>query len=406
VFNVFDRNLAVGARRGKPLPDQVLPFDGNEGAGFWWANSLNTFTRNVAADCDRYGFRYEATPSSRLKLTLRVPQADGGFRRVDIRTLPFVRFDDNEVHSNVGLYGVNLGEGVDRVGPDARHPFVVRNLRIWDVHYAFRPQVPSLLAESVRIHDAVYGVYHPNFDRHVYRDLVISQTHTEPFNRGHDDRSVQYGVLAVDGLTFDGCRAGGMPLIQITDDNPTGAAAAHFRNVKTVNWKDTTKQKALLNLGGGPRPTPKTPQGVPVYVHDWYGPGRHALVVSTRSPEYKSTPDRFRAEPPLTGNESRAAEVGDVPFPALLDPVDDLPPTTVVTHVTRPAGGGFVVRGTTADNGTVRRVMVNGQAARALAPNFAEWEVTLAAPAGTPLRAHAEDAAGNVEPRPHVVGPE
>ena len=39
----------------------------NEGAGFWWTNSLNTFTRNVAAECDRYGFRYEATPTSSLE---------------------------------------------------------------------------------------------------------------------------------------------------------------------------------------------------------------------------------------------------------------------------------------------------------------------------------------------------
>ncbi len=39
----------------------------------------------------------------------------------------------------IGLYGVNLGEGVNRVGPDARHPFIVRNLKIWDMHYALPP---------------------------------------------------------------------------------------------------------------------------------------------------------------------------------------------------------------------------------------------------------------------------
>ena len=129
VFNVLDHNLAVGARRGKRLPKQVLPFDQNDGAGFWWANSLNTFTRNVAADNGLYGFRFEATPTSGLKLVFRVQQPDGDYKPVDIRTLPFVRFDDNEVHSNVGLYGVNLGEGVNRVGPDTRHPFIVRNLQ-------------------------------------------------------------------------------------------------------------------------------------------------------------------------------------------------------------------------------------------------------------------------------------
>jgi hypothetical protein len=404
VFNVLDRNLAVGARHGKPLPKQILRFDQNEGAGFWWSNSLNTFTRNVAAENDQYGFRFEATPSSAMQVVFRIQQPDGGFRKVDVRTLPFVRFDDNEVHSSVGLYGVNLGEGVNRVGPDTHHPFIVRNLKIWDVHYGFRPQVPSLLCENVRIHNTAYGVYHPNYDHHVYRDMLISQTNTEPFNRGHDDASVQYGPLAVDGLTFDGCRSGGMPLIQISDDNPTGAAVTHFRNLRTVRWKDGSREKALVNLGGGPRPTPKTPKGVPVYVHDWFGPGRNALVVSTRSPEYKSAPGKFHREPPLTGNESQVAEVAGVPFPKLLDPVDDLPPTTVITHVRRPAPGKVVVRGTTADNGAVKRVVVNGQEARPLAANFAEWEVTLDVAAGpVTLRAHAEDAAGNVEPRPHVV---
>ena len=405
VFNVLDRNLAVGARHAKPLPKQVLPFDQNEGAGFWWANSLNTFTRNVAAENDHYGFRYEATPSSRLKLNFRVQQSDGSYRTVDIRTLPFVRFEGNEVHSSTGLYGVNLGEGVNRVGPDVRHPFVVRDLKIWDVHYAFRPQVPSLLAENVRIHKAVYGVYHPNYDNHVYRNLLISQTHSEPFNRGHDDLSVQYGALVVDGLTFDGCRSGYMPLIQISDDNPSGAAVTHLRNVKTVNWKDNSRGKALVNLGGGPRPMPKTAKGVPVYLHDWFGPGRHALVVSTRSPEFKSTPDRFRAAAPLTGDESRVAEVKGVALPKVLDPVDDLPPTTVITQVRRTAAGKVVVRGTTADNGTVRRVVVNGREARALRPNFAEWELTLeGVPAGAVrIRAHAEDAAGNVEKGAHIV---
>ncbi|HEY2252635.1 MAG TPA: G8 domain-containing protein, partial [Planctomycetaceae bacterium] len=127
VYNVLDRNLAVDARVGKKLPKQVLPFDQNEGAGFWWANSLNTFTRNVATANGNYGFRYEATPTSALKLLLRVMQPGGKSAEVDIRTLPFVRFDDNEVHSSKGLYGLNLGEGVQRVGPDHKHPFVVRN---------------------------------------------------------------------------------------------------------------------------------------------------------------------------------------------------------------------------------------------------------------------------------------
>jgi len=408
VFNVLDRNLAIAARAAKPLPRQVLPFDANEGAGFWWTNSLNTFTRNVAAECDQYGFRYEATPTSALKLTFPVMQPDGSRKILDVRTLPFVRFEDNEVHSSTGLYGVNLGEGVNRVGPDAGHPFIVRNLKIWDVHYAFRPQVPSLLVENLTIHRAEYGIYHPNYDHHVYRNLTISQTNTEPFNRGHDDLSIQYGVLAVDGLTFAGIRSGSyMPLIQISDDNPTGTAVSHFRNVRTVNWTGS-KDRALVNLGGGPRLQPTTEKGVTIYLHDWFGPGRHAKVVSTRSNEFKAEAGKYRSEPLLTGDESRVTEVRGIAFPELLAPVDDLPPATVITHVRAAPGGKLVVRGTTSDNGTVKRVLVNGKEACALAVNFAEWEAILdgVLPAGLKLAAHAEDAAGNTEKRVHewIVG--
>ena len=403
VYNVLDRNLAVGAKRTKRLPKQVLPFDANDGAGFWWANSLNTFTRNVAAENSNYGFRFEATQTSALKLTMKVQQPDGSKKMVDIRTLPFVRFEDNEAHSGTGLYGLNLGEGVNKVGPDTKHPFIVRNMKIWDTHYGFRPQVPSLLVENMMIHKVAYGVYHPNYDNHEYKNLTISQTHTEPFNRGHDDISIQYGPLTVDGLTFDGCRSGGMPLIQISDDNPTGNAVTHMRNVKAVNWTDNSKSRAIVNLGGGPRPTPNTEKGVPVYIHDWYGPGKTAQVSSTKSGEFKAEPTKFKKDFPLTGNESRVAEVKGVPFPKLLDPVDDLPPTTVITFM-QAKNGSLIVRGETADNGTVTKVLVNGVEAKATRPNFAQWEITLPGLRLPPtVSAHAQDAAGNVEKRAHVV---
>jgi hypothetical protein len=400
VFNVLDRNLAVQAFKGKRLPKQALPFDQNEGAGYWWANSLNSFTRNVACENDRYGFRYEATQGSSFKVTLPVMQADGSRKPTDIRTLPFVSFDDNESHSE-GLYGINLGEGVNRAGPDAAHPFVMRNTRIWDVHYAFRPQAPNLLVEKMWIYRASYGVYHPNYDGHVYRDLYIGQTNTEPFNRGHDDLSVQYGVLAVDGLTFDGIRSGDfMPLIQISDDNPTGKAVTHIRNLKVENWTGS-KNRAIVNLGGGPRPTPTTEKGVPIYIHDYFGEGKHARVVSTKTKELKNDGLEYRSLANLTGDESRVAEVHDVAFPKLLDPVSDLPPATVITRVVRRDGGKLLVRGVTSSNAAVKKVLVNGREAKATSPNFAEWEVVV--DTTDKVEALAEDAAGNVEKRPHAV---
>jgi hypothetical protein len=258
--------------------------------------------------------------------------------------------------------------------------------------------VPSLLVENLRLHRTHYGVYHPHYASHVYRNVTISESNTEPFNRGHDDLSTQYGGLTVEGLTFDACR--NSTLIQISDTNPTGNGVTHLRNVKTVNWTGP-RGKALINRGMGPRPAPKSDKGVPIYLHDWFGPGRHAMVVSTKSGEYRADPERYRAEANLTGDESRVAEVKDIVFPKLLDPIDDLPPTTVITHIRRLEGGKLRVQGTTADNGDVLRVLVNGQNAKALRPNFAEWEITLDSTAT--VEAHAEDAAGNVEKRSHRV---
>ena len=95
-----------------------------------------------------------------------------------------------------------------------------------------------------------------------------------------------------------------------------------------------------------------------------------------------------------------------VKFPKLLDPVDDLAPTTVVTHVVV-KDGKIHVRGTTSDNGTVTKVLVNDREARSTRPNFAEWEIDLPLPRGeaVPIRAYAQDAAGNVEKLAHVRMP-
>ncbi|HKM54590.1 MAG TPA: hypothetical protein VJY33_14360, partial [Isosphaeraceae bacterium] len=154
-----------------------------------------------------------------------------------------------------------------------------------------------------------------------------------------------------------------------------------------------------------PRPTPKTEKGVPIYLHDWFGPGRHAKVVSTKTKELKQDGLPYHEEPLLSGDESRVAEVAAVEFPRLLDPVDDLPPATVITHIGKLDASKLLVRGSTSDNGTVKRVLINGQEARATAPNFAEWEVLLSdvKPGELKLQAHAEDAAGNVEKRPHTL---
>jgi hypothetical protein len=290
VFNVLDRNLAVQAYTAKPLPKQVLAFDPNDGAGFWWANSLNTFTRNVACDCDEYGYFFQVIAGKDFDPVLQIQQADGSKKKVDIRTLPFVRFEDNETNCQ-RRHGFNLGgsapfgEGVAGVGPDVKHPFVIRNFRSWNVHWAIHPCAPSVLIENLDIYQANYGIWRPVYKNHAYKNVTLD-------------------VIA------------------------------------------------------------------------------------------------FEKEFAAQGVKPKEAD-----FPRPLDLVDDLPPQTVITQVRFTAEGKLVVRGTTSDNGTVKRVLVNNQDAKALRPNFAEWEIVLAAMSQqtATVTAYAEDAAGNLEPRPHVM---
>lgn len=308
VFNVFDRNLAVQARHGEPLPQQVLPFDRNEGAGFWWSNSLNTFTRNVAVECDQYGYRFEATKTKDFDPSLEVPQPDGLLRRVDVRTLPFVRFEDNEAHSH-RRFAFNLGgirhvstqkdyeiihtKGADRteiqsgdvlgVGPDSHHPFMIKNYLVWNSHWVFHGGSPNVLINGLDATDCVYGIFKTRTDGHEYRNISLKRIDTADF------------------------------------------------------------------------------------FQPW---GNSSLVENY---------DRY------------------------LDPQDDLPPTTVITHCRRLDDGRLEVRGTTADNGPVKRVTVNEHEAEPVRENFAEWQVTLDPTQlnETEIVAQATDSAGNVEPVPH-----
>jgi hypothetical protein len=291
VFNVLDRNLAVQALTTKPLPKQVIPFDKNDGSGFWWANSHNTFTRNVACECDEYGYFFQAAETADFDPVRRVQRHDGSAEKVDIRTLPFIRFEDNEAHCQ-RRHAFNLGGGVpfgtpnvDGVGPDSKHPFVIHNMKIWNVHWAFHPVSPSVLVDGMNIHNAEYGVWRPVYERHAYRGIHMEEV-PDKTQYAFDDPAKQ----------------------------PRGSA-----------------------------------------------------------------------------------------YPNPLEPIDDLPPITVITHVTQ-AAGKLLVRGTCSDNGTIKRVLVNGREARAVTANFSEWEITLDSPrtGDMKLSAHAEDTAGNVERRPHI----
>ncbi|MEZ6057308.1 MAG: G8 domain-containing protein [Planctomycetaceae bacterium] len=419
VYNLLDHNLGVHAYAGKRLPKQVLPFDTNEGAAFWWANGINTLNGNIGVESDQYGFRYDMQKRSNFDSNLPVRQPDGSNKIVDVRTLPIWRFDDNEAHGNfagmvvaanggdqpdTGITSDHMLDSIRRIdwtGPDTRHPHVIRNLTIWEAHYAFRPHSPSMLIDGLRIDQTEYGIYRPAFDNQVYRNVHLSRLGSEPFNRGMDDASAQNGSITVDGLRMDHFRNDAQvhPLVHMTDNNLSGKAECHFRDVQV---SDTDPRRAIFNRGGSQRVDPYVPGGVPYYIHDYYGPGRHAHIVSTRAQKLMQDGHEYREEKPLTGDESRVAEVSDVPWPNLLDPIDDLPPATIITRVTRD-GKWLQVEGTTHDNGEITAVTVNNQPAHIVRSRagVVDWKLTLDAPADGHLTASAQDLAGNLEQTGH-----
>jgi hypothetical protein len=329
---------------------------------------------------------------------LRLREADGQTAEQDIRTLPFLRFEDNESHSE-GLYSFKFGdESKDSVHGDREHPFIVRNLRAWDTHYVLRPDLKYFLVEGLHVKNAVYGVYAPDYDAHVYRDVDLDHVDAEPINRGHDDESIQYGDFTYDRLTLANCRVGRDPLIQLTCTSPRAGVTGHFRGVKIIN--STSHTANVVDLGGGPR-NDKLQNAVAYYFHDTPQPGAMTRVVSVKFPEAMKDGD-YRSIAGWTGPDVRAAEVKEVPFPELLAPVDDLPPATMITDLRR-EGGKLRVRGVAEDNGEIAGIAVNGQPARIISQHagVADWEITLEAPAGVRLTAAATDRAGNKELTPH-----
>jgi hypothetical protein len=422
VYNLLDRNLGVQAFRTKRLPKQVLPFDPNDGAAFWWSNGRNSLTRNVSCENDEYGFRFDIQNSKSFSSTLNIKQPDGKKKPVDVRTIPISRFEDNEAHTE-GVYGLVVAANgnsqpdspirdqkmletikkIDWTGPDVRHPHHIKGMKIWEGHYAFRAHSPSMLIEDVRIHRVAYGIYRPTFDNQVFRNLHMSNAGGEPFNRGMDDASAQFGQIVVDGLKFEGPRGNDQrhPMVHMSDNNLSGTAASHFRN---VSWTEGKDKRPIFNRGGSVRADPFLEQGVPYFVYDYYGPGRHAKIVSTAAKDLMSDGNKYKPEPPLTGDESVVAEVTDVSMPQLLYPTDDVPPATIITQARRD-GKQLRVTGISHDDGEITKVTVNGTEAEVIsrAAGVVDWTVSLTVPKDGKISAHAVDATGNIEQTAHLL---
>jgi hypothetical protein len=137
--------------------------------------------------------------------------------------------------------------------------------------------------------------------------------------------------------------------------------------------------------------------GVAYYFHDYFTPGTATRVVSAKFPDMMSDGE-YKSVAGFTGPDVRAREVTGVEFPTLLEPVDDLPPATMITSV-RASKGKRIVRGVAHDNGEIAAVTVNGRPAKILSAEsgVATWEIILDGPRDGAVVAKSIDKAGNEE---------
>ena len=309
VNNILDHNLAALVMPGKPQKEQEVPFDLNRGAGFWWANCQNSFTRNVAVECAEYGYRFDTKKTAEYDPVRPIRLPDGTMTLQDSRILPFVRFQDNEAHTmkffclnlrgvtrperGLDLYSQNetLAREASEAMPEPGHPFWIRDFRAWEANWS--------------THLGTTGVF-------------------------------------IDGLDSFRC--------------------------------DVAIWRSIMDRSGFRRMTSKE-----MRVNDIHNPLSMGYV-------------------PSKDDADRGA------FRGLSSFRDDMPPVTTMTSVVR--DGNIVrIQGSVADTSDVKSVTVNGHAAQSTRDSFAEWELTLDAPAGTPLTLSASsiDVNGLAEQTPHVL---
>jgi hypothetical protein len=192
-FNILDHNLAVAVEGGKPLPKQVLPYDPNRGAGFWWANCENSFTRNVAADCIEYGYRFDNKQTPEFDPHLKILQADGSYQKKDTRVQPFIRFEDNEAHSmkffSLSLRGatrpdrgldlpaqaIELARDAAAAIPERGHPFWIRNFKTWEAHWGTYIGTSGVFLDGYDCYRADVGIFRSIMEGSGFRRLSMSE---------------------------------------------------------------------------------------------------------------------------------------------------------------------------------------------------------------------------------------
>ncbi len=193
INNILDHNLAALVLPAVTQKDQVIPFDLNRGAGFWWANCQNSFTRNVAADCAEYGYRFDCKKAEGFDPLQLIRQPDGSLEPRDTRTLPFIRFEDNEAHTmrffclnlrgitrpadGLNFYEQNLTlaeEAADAM-PVAGKPFWIRNFKAWDANWSTHLGTCGVFIDGMDSFRCDVAIWRSIMDRSGFRRMTSKE---------------------------------------------------------------------------------------------------------------------------------------------------------------------------------------------------------------------------------------
>lgn len=201
INNILDHNLAALVLPGKPLPKQVIPFDLNRGAGFWWANCQNSFTRNVAAECAEYGYRFDCKQTDDYDPVRPIRRPDQSVQSQDTRVMPFIRFEGNEAHTmpffclnlrgiarpeggGLDFYNQNLtlAEEASAAQPDPRYPFWIRDFKCWEANWALHLGTTGVFVDGLDVFRSDVAIWRSIMDRSSYRrmrtkDMRVNDIH-------------------------------------------------------------------------------------------------------------------------------------------------------------------------------------------------------------------------------------
>lgn len=233
VNNILDHNLAALVLPGKTQKDQVAPFDLNRGAGFWFSNCQNQFTRNVAVECAEYGYRFDCKKTDSYDPIRPIRQPDGTVKNQDTRIMPFIRFEDNEAHTMkffcMNLRGVTrpVGGGLDfpnqnvtlareaaEAMPEPGKPFWIRDFKCWEANWSLHLGTTGVFVDGLDTWRSDVAIWRSIMDRSGFRrivskDMRVNDIHN-PLSMGFPDESQYENDKAAEGAPRRVNRMGGV----------------------------------------------------------------------------------------------------------------------------------------------------------------------------------------------------